>query len=83
MAESTTDSDSPKTKTPDPLRAVHSEGFPELLRELGISLLVTTYKAGFRAEKSGKRGRCKAGFSDLCTTDGMKDPAPSEPRFHP
>jgi uncharacterized protein (TIGR03032 family) len=44
--ESTTDSDAPKAKALEPLRAVHSEGFPELLRELGISLLVTTYQAG-------------------------------------
>jgi uncharacterized protein (TIGR03032 family) len=46
MAESTTDSDAPKAKALEPLRAGHSEGFPELLRELGISLLVTTYQAG-------------------------------------
>jgi uncharacterized protein (TIGR03032 family) len=31
---------------PEPLRAVHSTNFPELLRQLGASLLVTTYQAG-------------------------------------
>jgi uncharacterized protein (TIGR03032 family) len=29
-----------------PLRAVHTPNFPELLRSLGVSLLVTTYQAG-------------------------------------
>ena len=28
-----------------PLRSVHTTSFPALLRELGISLLVTTYQA--------------------------------------
>jgi uncharacterized protein (TIGR03032 family) len=31
---------------PEPLRSVHTPNFPGLLRELGISLLVTTYQAG-------------------------------------
>ena len=31
---------------PEPLRAVHSANFPGLLRQLGASLLVTTYQAG-------------------------------------
>src|SRR5262249_45162855 len=44
--ESTTKPDVPRAEAPEPLRAVHSQGFPELLRELGISLLVTTYQAG-------------------------------------
>jgi uncharacterized protein (TIGR03032 family) len=37
------------TRNPDevePLRAVHTPNFPLLLRELGTSLLVTTYQAG-------------------------------------
>jgi hypothetical protein len=29
-----------------PLRAVHTTNFPTLLRQLGVSLLVTTYQAG-------------------------------------
>jgi hypothetical protein len=29
-----------------PLRAVHTPNFPALLRQLGASLLVTTYQAG-------------------------------------
>jgi uncharacterized protein (TIGR03032 family) len=35
-------------ETPEsaPLRSVHSTSFPELLQELGISLVVTTYQAG-------------------------------------
>jgi hypothetical protein len=35
----------PKEDTP-PLRAVHTPNFPALLRQLGASLLVTTYQAG-------------------------------------
>lgn len=34
------------TKEDPPLRAVHTPNFPELLRQLGASLLVTTYQAG-------------------------------------
>ena len=31
---------------PPPLRAVHTPNFPALLRDLGASLLVTTFQAG-------------------------------------
>ena len=31
---------------PQPLRSVHTNTFPALLNELGISLLVSTYQAG-------------------------------------
>jgi hypothetical protein len=33
-------------KDPEPLRAVHTTNFPALLRQLGASLLLTTYQAG-------------------------------------
>src|SRR6516165_9486902 len=36
----------PKSEAPEPLRAVHTANFPALLRQLGASLLVTTYQAG-------------------------------------
>ena len=42
----TPDPDRPKTEDPAPLRAVHTPNFPALLRQLGASLLVTTYQAG-------------------------------------
>ena len=45
-AEPTLDPDRPKTEDPTPLRAVHTPNFPALLRQLGASLLVTTYQAG-------------------------------------
>ena len=45
-AGSTLDSDRPKTKEPALLKAVHTANFPALLRQLGASLLVTTYRAG-------------------------------------
>ena len=34
------------SEDPTPLRAVHTPNFPLLLRQLGASLLVTTYQAG-------------------------------------
>ncbi len=40
------DLERPKTDDPEPLRAVHTANFPALLRQLGASLLVTTYQAG-------------------------------------
>jgi uncharacterized protein (TIGR03032 family) len=40
--------DRPKSEEPTPLRAVHTPNFPALLRRLGASLLVTTYRAGKR-----------------------------------
>src|SRR6201993_5644543 len=36
----------PRMEDPAPLRAVHTPNFPALLRQLGASLLVTTYQAG-------------------------------------
>ena len=35
-----------RTAAPAPLRAAHTPNFPALLRQLGASLLVTTYQAG-------------------------------------
>src|SRR5262245_7080170 len=43
---STPDPERPKLDDPAPLRAVHTPNFPALLRQLGASLLVTTYQAG-------------------------------------
>ena len=31
---------------PDPLRSVHTSNLPEILEQLGITILVTTYQAG-------------------------------------
>jgi uncharacterized protein (TIGR03032 family) len=42
----TPDSTRPRTEDPGPLRAAHTPNFPALLRQLGASLLVTTYQAG-------------------------------------
>jgi len=33
-------------ESPPPLRSVHTENFPQLLEQLGASILVTTYQAG-------------------------------------
>ena len=45
-AEPGLDLKTPKTEDPAPLRAVHTPNFPSLLRQIGASLLVTTYQAG-------------------------------------
>src|SRR5438876_12398343 len=45
-AAPTLDHDRPKTEGATPLRAAHTPNFPALLRQLGASLLVTTYQAG-------------------------------------
>jgi uncharacterized protein (TIGR03032 family) len=45
-ATPTSDSVRPRTEDPAPLRAAHTPNFPTLLRQLGASLLVTTYQAG-------------------------------------
>src|ERR1700678_519813 len=44
--EPSLDLESPKTDDRSPLRAVHTQNFPALLRQLRASLLVTTYQAG-------------------------------------
>ena len=47
----------PETPEPAPLRSVHTTTFPELLKQLGITIAVTTYQAGkllFLREDSGK-----------------------------
>ncbi len=46
LPEPALDLETPKTEAPAPLRAVHTPNFPSLLRQLGVSLLVTTYQAG-------------------------------------
>jgi uncharacterized protein (TIGR03032 family) len=45
-ADPTPDSVAPKTADPGPLCAGHTANFPAQLRQLGASLLVTTYQAG-------------------------------------
>ncbi len=45
-APATCDPASPLPAEPAPLRSVHTSNFPVLLRELGLSVLVTTYQAG-------------------------------------
>ena len=40
------DAERPTVDEPAPLRSVHTPNFPALLRQLGASLLVTTYQAG-------------------------------------
>ena len=46
IPRSTSSPDPAEVAAPEPLRAVHTANFPGLLRQLGSSLLVTTYQAG-------------------------------------
>ena len=48
MADATPESNAKPTEDPkeSPLRSVHSTTFPQLLKELGICVLVSTYQAG-------------------------------------
>ena len=53
------------TPTTEPLRSVHTTTFPELLKQLGISIAVTTYQAGkllLLREDSGKLNTHFRGF---------------------
>ena len=45
-AELTPGQGHPGSEDPGPLQAGHTPNFPTLLRQLGASLLVTTYQAG-------------------------------------
>src|SRR5579883_1090194 len=45
-APATPTPDQVRLRTADSLRAVHTPNFPALLRQLGASLLITTYQAG-------------------------------------
>ncbi len=54
-----------------PLRSVHTNNFPELLAELGISLLVTTYQAGKVVFLRYEEGRLNTHFRDLPAPMGV------------
>ena len=45
-----------------PLRSVHTTNFPELVAQLGISLLVTTYQAGRLVILRGEQGKLNTHF---------------------
>ncbi len=53
----------------EPLRAGRTGGFPELLRMLGVSLLVTTYQAGKLVVVREQAGRLNT-LSELSDADG-------------
>src|SRR6516225_782118 len=69
--ESTTSPDLPGAQAPEPLRAVFSEGLPELLRELGVSLLVTTYQAGKLVIVREQDGRVNTHFRSFLRPMGL------------
>ena len=56
---------------PEPLRAVHSANFPGLLRQLGASLLVTTYQAGKLVLVRDEGDRLNTHFRNLHAPMGL------------
>jgi hypothetical protein len=56
------DAERPKVDEPAPLRAVHTPNFPALLRQLGASLLVTTYQAGIQVASSSAGPGCTVSY---------------------
>jgi uncharacterized protein (TIGR03032 family) len=67
----TTSPDLTAAQAPEPLRAVFSEGLPELLRELGVSLLVTTYQAGKLVLVREQDGRVNTHFRSFLRPMGL------------
>jgi uncharacterized protein (TIGR03032 family) len=53
------------------MRSVHTNNFPELLAELGVSLLVTTYQAGKVVFLRYEEGRLNTHFRDLPAPMGV------------
>src|SRR5271157_5841329 len=79
----TLDPDRPKMEDPTPLRAVHTTNFPALLRQLGASLLVTTYQAGKLVLVRHEGDHLNTHFRAFQAPMGMPWPAtgwPSAPR---
>ena len=56
---------------PDPLRSVHTTSFPELLDQIGASLLVTTYQAGKLVVLRGDGGVLNTHFRNLNKPMGL------------
>ncbi|MFG0329680.1 MAG: TIGR03032 family protein [Phycisphaerales bacterium] len=56
-AAATNDATAPSTSDEPKFRYVHSRGLPDLLRDLGVSLLATTYQAGKLLAFSSNEGR--------------------------
>ena len=56
---------------PDPLRSVHTTSFPELLAQVGASLLVTTYQAGKLVVLRNDGGVLNTHFRNLAKPMGL------------
>jgi hypothetical protein len=56
---------------PEPLRAVHTSNFPELLQRIDASLLVTTYQAGKLVMVRNEGGRLNAHFRTFQAPMGL------------
>ena len=56
---------------PDPLRSVHTTSFPELLDQVGASVLVTTYQAGKLVVLRNDGGVLNTHFRNLSKPMGL------------
>jgi uncharacterized protein (TIGR03032 family) len=70
--------DVPNAAAPEPLRSSHTDGFPELLRGLGVSLLVTTYQAGKLVIVREQDGRVNTHFRNFQRPMGLALDASAE-----
>jgi len=74
----------PAVTAPEPLRAGHTPNLPALLRERGVSLLVTTYQAGKLVVVREQDGALNTHFRTFQAPMGLASPtaarsSPSEP----
>jgi uncharacterized protein (TIGR03032 family) len=77
-SELTPSPDLPAAEAQEPLRSSHTEGFPDLLRGLGISLLVTTYQAGKLVIVREQDGRVNTHFRNFQRPMGLALDASAE-----
>lgn len=71
MSDSSIDSETPDSPAPDPLRSVHTTSFPELLDQIGASVLVTTYQAGKLVVLHNDGGVLNTHFRNLVKPMGL------------
>lgn len=63
--------DSAAASTPPPLRSAHTSSFAQILDELGISVLVTTYQAGKLVALRNENGVVNTHFRDFRSPMGL------------
>ena len=71
MSNSSADVEKRDEAAPDPLRSVHTTSFPELLAQIGASVLVTTYQAGKLVVLRNDGGVLNTHFRNLVKPMGL------------